>query len=128
MNYYPLITQWFKKLLIINVFILVIQPYSIFSQAPKLKFKHISYEQNGLSNSTIESIFQDKKGFIWFATRDGLNRYDGYQVTIFRHDPKEITSISDNYIQCLYEDRDQTLWVGTRNGLNRFNRTANNYH
>lgn len=83
---------------------------STFSQAPKLRFKHITTEE-GLSNSTIETIFQDQRGFIWFGTRDGLNRYDGYQVTVFRHDPKDSNSISDNYIRYLFEDRDQNLWV-----------------
>src|SRR5687768_12481702 len=80
--------------------------YSCFSfsqDAPKLSFKHISSEQ-GLSNSTIEVIFQDHRGFMWFGTRDGLNRYDGYQMTIYRHDPRDTNSISDNYIRFIYED------------------------
>lgn len=89
------------------------------AQPPKLKFKHISTEQ-GLSNSTIESILQDSRGFMWFGTRDGLNRYDGYQTAVYRYDAKDTTSISDNYIRCLYEDRNHKLWVGTLNGLNRY--------
>ena len=96
------------------------------SQAPKLKFKHISTEQ-GLSNSTIESVYQDKRGFIWLGTRDGLNRYDGYQMVVYRFDPKDTNSISDNYIQYIYEDRNQALWVGTINGLNRFDVATNSF-
>ncbi|MEI9945340.1 MAG: two-component regulator propeller domain-containing protein [Chitinophagaceae bacterium] len=101
-------------------------PFLSFSQAPKLKFKHISTEQ-GLSNSTIETIFQDKRGFIWFGTRDGLNRFDGYQMTVYRYDPKDSASISDNYIRYIYEDRNQELWIGTINGLNRFDPASNHF-
>ena len=97
-----------------------------FSQAPKLKFKRISIE-NGLSNSTIETIYQDKRGFIWFGTRDGLNRYDGYQVVVYRFDPKDASSISDNFIRYIYEDHNQVLWVGTINGLNRFDHAKNSF-
>ena len=92
----------------------------IYAQPPKLKFRHISTEQ-GLSNSTIETIFQDSQGFMWFGTRDGLNRYDGYQAVVYRYDAKDSTSISDNYIRCLFEDRQHTLWIGTLNGLNSYN-------
>src|SRR5580765_3590805 len=101
-------------------------PFYSPAQAPRLKFKHITNE-NGLSNTTIESIFQDKRGFMWFGTRDGLNRYDGYQIIIYRYDPKDSTSISDNYIQYIYEDKNQNLWIGTINGLNRFNAAKNNF-
>ncbi|MES2776433.1 MAG: two-component regulator propeller domain-containing protein [Bacteroidota bacterium] len=97
-----------------------------FAQQPKLKFKRISIEQ-GLSNSTIETIYQDSRGFIWFGTRDGLNRYDGNQVTVYRYDAKDSNSISDNFIRCIYEDRNHALWIGTINGLNRFNTATNTF-
>ncbi len=96
------------------------------SQAPKLVFKHISTDQ-GLSNSTIETIFQDSRGFMWFGTRDGLNRYDGYQITIYRYNAKDTNSISDNFISCIYEDRNHTLWIGTINGLNEFDVAKNRF-
>ncbi|HMH22211.1 MAG TPA: two-component regulator propeller domain-containing protein [Puia sp.] len=99
---------------------------SLFGQGPKLKFSHISNEQ-GLSNSTIESIFQDNKGFMWFGTRDGLNRYDGNEILTYRHDPADTTSLSDSYIRCIYEDREHELWIGTINGLNRLSRAKNNF-
>jgi len=91
-----------------------------------MKFRHISNEE-GLSNSTIESIFQDSKGFMWFGTRDGLNRYDGYEFTVYKNSATDPNSISDNYIRYLYESGDKTLWIGTTNGLNRFNPTTNNF-
>ena len=104
--------------------LLLLTPILALSQAPKLKFKHIT-DESGLSNSTIEHIFQDSRGFMWFGTRDGLNRYDGYQMVVFRYDPKDSNTISDNYITQLFEDRNKTLWVGTINGLNRFDPSKN---
>src|SRR5258706_6520106 len=104
-----------KYLLVACLHFFIFLPFNSLAQAPKLKFKHITNE-NGLSNTTIEAIFQDKRGFMWFGTRDGLNRYDGYQFVIYRYDSKDSNSISDNYIQYIYEDRDQNLWIGTING------------
>src|SRR5687768_17301555 len=96
------------------------------AQPLKLKFKRITNE-HGLSSSTIESICQDSRGFIWFGTRVGLNRYDGYQMVVYRYDPKDSNSISDNYIRYIYEDRNKVLWIGTTNGLNRLNTAKNNF-
>lgn len=97
-----------------------------FSQPPVLKFKHISIEQ-GLSNSTIETIFQDHRGFIWIGTRDGLNRFDGNLMQVYRFNEKDSNSISDNYIRHIYEDKKQQLWIGTINGLNRFDPATNKF-
>ena len=109
------------------LFALCILPAVILpAQAPTLKFKHISIEQ-GLSNSTIETIYQDKRGFIWIGTRDGLNRYDGYQMVVYRYDSKDSNSISDNFIRYIYEDHNQQLWIGTINGLNRFDAATNRF-
>ena len=80
-----------------------------------LKFNHLSIE-DGLSQATVYSILQDHKGFMWFGTADGLNRYDGYSFEIFRNDPLDSTSISNNEIRCLYEDRSNRLWIGTLGG------------
>ncbi|HZE83201.1 MAG TPA: two-component regulator propeller domain-containing protein, partial [Puia sp.] len=111
---------------IISAIVLLGCAPSLFSQGPKLKFSHISSEQ-GMSNSTIETIFQDSKGFMWFGTRDGLNRYDGNEILAYRNDPVDTSSLSDSYIRCIYEDRDHDLWIGTINGLNRLNRAKNNF-
>ena len=62
-----------------------------------LPFRAISIE-DGLSQGMVNSTIQDKYGFMWFATKDGLNRYDGYTFTVFRHDPEVPTSLSDNFI------------------------------
>lgn len=114
-----------KYFLVCFFLFLIISPLA-FPQPPKIRFKRISIEQ-GLSNSTIENIFQDKRGFMWFGTRDGLNRYDGYQFNIYRYNSKDTTSLSDNYIRYIYEDHNQVLWIGTINGLNRFNVAKNNF-
>jgi ligand-binding sensor domain-containing protein/signal transduction histidine kinase/DNA-binding response OmpR family regulator len=101
-------------------------PVDLFSQAPVLRFRHLTNEQ-GLSNSTVETIFQDSRGFMWFGTRDGLNKYDGYQMVVYRYNAGDSTSISDNYIKYIYEDREHNLWVGTQNGLNRFDAGLNRF-
>ncbi|HQR45208.1 MAG TPA: two-component regulator propeller domain-containing protein [Thermoanaerobaculia bacterium] len=87
-------------------------------------FERISLEQ-GLSQSVIESIVQDRKGFLWFATEDGLNRYDGYGFTVYRYQAGNPRSLSYNDIKTLHEDRAGLLWVGTfEGGLNRFDPAA----
>ena len=96
------------------------------SQAPILKFKHITDDQ-GLSNTSVECILQDNRGFIWFGTLDGLNRYDGYKITVYNNDPKDTGSISDNTIRCIYEDHKHRLWVGTSNGLNLFDQNTDKF-
>ena len=97
-----------------------------FAQAPAIHFRHIKSE-NGLSNSTIETIVQDNRGFLWFGTRDGLNRYDGSQMIVYRNSSSDSTSISDNYITSLYQDKQHYLWVGTLNGLNKFDPRLNRF-
>jgi signal transduction histidine kinase/CheY-like chemotaxis protein len=69
----------------------------------------------------------DSRGYIWFGTRDGLNRYDGVKFTIYRTDPKLTSSISDNFIYCIYETADHNLWIGTSAGLNCFDPVTNTF-
>ncbi|MBC8507745.1 MAG: hypothetical protein ISR58_04000 [Anaerolineales bacterium] len=85
-----------------------------------IRFERISVEA-GLSQSTVTCILQDSVGYIWFGTRDGLNRYNGYEFTIFEHDPTNSLSLSNNVILSLYEGRDGILWIGTEGGgLNQY--------
>lgn len=79
-------------------------------------FRHYQVE-NGLSNNTVFCIVQDAKGFLWFGTPDGLNRFDGYTFKIFRNDKKNKSSIGNNNIICLYVDTKGKMWVGTEKGL-----------
>ncbi len=96
------------------------------AQPHALEFERISLEQ-GLSQSVVTCILQDRKGFMWFGTMDGLNKYDGYGFTIYKHDPQNGNSLSDNSITALYEDRFGMLWIGTRDGLNRFDRITERF-
>lgn len=60
-------------------------------------FEHLKVE-DGLAQNTVMAILQDSKGFMWFGTKDGLNRYDGYQFRTFRNDPSDSTSLGNNYV------------------------------
>lgn len=85
-----------------------------------LTFEQISIE-HGLSQSIVYCILQDQKGFLWFGTEDGLNKFDGYNFTILRHDPHQANSLSYNEIRAMYEDSSGALWIGTFfGGLNKY--------
>ncbi|GAB3986254.1 two-component regulator propeller domain-containing protein [Spirosoma daeguense] len=71
---------------------------------------------DGLSHSTIHDLVQDQKGFLWLATADGLNRYDGQSFQVFRRSQRDPRSLRSNEITCLFEDKQNRLWVGTRSG------------
>ncbi len=84
-------------------------------QPTSIRFDHLTSE-DGLSQVTIEAILQDKSGFMWFGSADGLNRYDGYNFKIFRHQPVNPNSLTDNNILALAEDEDGKIWIGTTGG------------
>lgn len=71
----------------------------------------------GLSNNNVTKIFQDKEGFIWIGTYDGLNRYDGYSFSIFKNHPNKIASLPDNRVTDIAQDKNETLWVATKTGF-----------
>ncbi len=96
----------------------------IFGQS--VSFRHLTTE-DGLSQNSINCIFQDRTGFMWFGTQDGLNRYDGYNIKIFRHDPSDSNTVSHSWIWDVYEDRGQALWIATWSGLNRYDRHTNEF-
>lgn len=79
-------------------------------------FKNLNV-QNGLSQNTVNAILQDKQGFMWFGTKDGLDRYDGLSFRKFKHDGRSQRSIGNNFITALYEDEKGNIWVGTDVGL-----------
>jgi signal transduction histidine kinase/ligand-binding sensor domain-containing protein len=80
-----------------------------------LKFTHLT-TNDGLSQSNVTAILQDRRGFMWFATRDGLNRYDGNAFVVYKHNPNDPGSLSANYIQDLMEDDQGYLWIATLTG------------
>jgi signal transduction histidine kinase/ligand-binding sensor domain-containing protein len=88
---------------------------------PAVRFEHLNVE-DGLSHSEVWAIVQDQKGFLWFGTQNGLNKYDGYQFKTYRHDPLDKGSLRDNFIESLFIDSAGALWVGTQGGwLERYN-------
>lgn len=91
------------------------------AQPQDIRFEHIGTEA-GLSQSNVICIIQDSRGFMWFGTRDGLNKYDGYKITTYRTNANDPTSISNNTINDICEDRDGNLWIATWNGISVFNR------
>ena len=97
-----------------------------FSQISQERLKHITNE-NGLSNTTVNCIFQGSRGFMYFGTRDGLNRYDGINMMVFKNNPANPNSISDNFIRCIYETENDQFWIGTSYGLNRFDRVNSKF-
>jgi serine phosphatase RsbU (regulator of sigma subunit)/ligand-binding sensor domain-containing protein len=104
-------------------------PARLPAQQPHLRFEHISLE-HGLSQSNVQAILQDSKGFLWFGAQDGLNKYDGYEFTVYKFDPFDSTSLSENDIWAIYEapSEPKALWIGTgANGLNRFDRETETF-
>jgi len=99
-----------------------------FSQLPPkhAQFRHLSAD-NGLSNNQIRAILQDKEGFMWIGTADGLNRYDGHFFHIYRHDPSDSTSIVSGEITCLLETLDGRLWIGSNEGVCVFNKQTDKF-
>lgn len=82
-------------------------------------FRHYQVE-NGLSHNTVFCTLQDSRGFMWFGTKDGLNRFDGTRFTIFRYDSEDSGSLGNNFVYSLLEDDSGQLWVGTGKGLYRY--------
>lgn len=89
-------------------------------------FRHYQVE-DGLSNNAVLSCLQDSKGFLWFGTKDGLNRFDGYTFKVFRNDPEDKTSIGNNFIRCLYMDNNHVLWAGTDKGLYKYDESNESF-
>ena len=82
---------------------------------PRIRFERVS----GLSQSAVNCIYQDRHGFMWFGTEDGLNRFDGYAFGVFRRQPGDPASLSHNFVWAVTEDAEGGLWVGTEGGLHR---------
>src|SRR6187549_4274442 len=95
-----------------------------FAQPLPLQFQHLSDVQ-GLSNNRVWSITQDKYGLIWVGTQDGLNRFDGYKVDVYRTERGNKNSLPNNYIRCLFTDSHGTVWIGTQNGMAYYDDRSN---
>ncbi|MBQ6800903.1 MAG: hypothetical protein IJP08_07350, partial [Bacteroidaceae bacterium] len=83
-------------------------------------FRHIEADE-GLSNSQVNTILQDSRGYMWFGTSSGLNRYDGYQMKVYRSSRQDVRSLPDSYIRDIREDAEGNLWVLTSVGYALYN-------
>jgi signal transduction histidine kinase/ligand-binding sensor domain-containing protein/DNA-binding response OmpR family regulator len=97
------------------------------AQSATYTFKHLTSNE-GLSHNNVTCLLQDSKGFMWFGTFDGLNKYDGYKFTIYRNDPLNSSSLSHNYIWTIFEDKQGRIWIGTNDGgLSVYNRETDSF-
>lgn len=115
--------QFFGRLIFVVSFF--VQPV-VLHASDSLAISHLSI-QNGLSNNSVRCIYQDKKGFIWFGTYDGLNRYDGSEFKVFRNTIGDSTSLLHNYIYTIHEDKSGKLWVGTGQGMSVYNNNTGRF-
>jgi ligand-binding sensor domain-containing protein len=113
------------SLLTVPVILLLCSSFALFSQSQP-RFIHLTSNE-GLSQDHVSAILKDKNGFMWFASDEGLNKYDGYEFTAFKHDLADKGSISSNYVLDILEDHNGNLWVGTTEGLDMFNREKNSF-
>ncbi len=110
-----MLKMWFSLLLFFLFFI------NISANIPTLNFEQLN-TSNGLSNNQVYDICQDQHGFLWFATIDGLDCYDGYSFKVYKNIPGDSLSLRDNRVFFIYEDSKGFLWLGTKNnGISRFN-------
>ena len=115
---------FFIKTLILSLLLAVCQ--TTISQN-SFYFDHISTDK-GLSQGDVNSIYQDNKGFMWFATHDGLNKYNGYEFTVYKPDTNVKNSISSNLIYAVTGDKKGNLWIGTTgSGLNYYNKSTGGF-
>jgi len=100
---------------------------TVYSQTTNIRFDHLGTAE-GLSQSNVKSILQDSRGFMWFGTREGLNKYDGYKFTIYKNDLSDNNSLSNDYIGGIVEDAKGNIWIGTMGGgLNKFDVQKNKF-
>ena len=107
-------------------FFLLIAFHLLVGQQRPASFKHIT-TNDGLSQSNVTCMLQDNEGFMWFGTQDGLNRYDGKTLKVYKKDPLRRKSLGHNYILSLFKNRDGDFWIGTYTGLIFFDRQAETF-
>lgn len=115
---------FFKKPVFFAAILLFFAGYTSFAGYPVRTCLGID---QGLSNNFVRCIYQDKKGFMWFGTYDGLNRYDGYEFKIFRNSFKNARSLVNNWINAINEDEKGDLWIGTRQGACVYQSLSDNF-
>jgi diguanylate cyclase (GGDEF)-like protein len=91
--------------------------------ARPIRFDRLSLEQ-GLSQSTVMDVLQDRRGYVWLATEDGLNRHDGHSFKVYRHDPTDASSLPSSFVWDVEEDAAGDLWLATTAGVARWERAT----
>lgn len=102
---------------------LILHSASIYSQ-PAVSFRHLTVD-DGLTQNTINVFFQDKKGYLWMGTQNGLNIYDGYGFRVFSH--KDQDSLSHDWVWDIFEDKDNFIWIATWRGLTRYDQRNHSF-
>lgn len=111
-----------KRFVICSIFLCsLVKP-----EAAPFSFRHYKVE-NGLSENSVFCSIQDNKGFMWFGTKDGLNRFDGQNFVVYHTIPKDKNSIGNNFIRSFHEDKNKALWVGTEKGIYQYSYLQNNF-
>ncbi|OQP44553.1 hybrid sensor histidine kinase/response regulator [Niastella yeongjuensis] len=125
--------KWLTKTLVLLPACMCLVLLLVAQQPTSRHFAHLDFNQ-GLSNNQVNCIYKGKKGFMWFGTMSGLNRFDGYSFKTFRHSIKDTTSLTDDYIAKIATGPDNKLWIATRIGFNiydpateRFDRQVDRY-
>ena len=118
--------RFWQPFRILRLLVIIVTNQTAFTQAPPVQFQHLSMEQ-GLSQNRLFAIAQDKYGLIWIATEDGLNRFDGYNVEIYRHERGNKNSLPNNMVQSLFTDTEGILWIGTAYGLAYYDYRSNSF-
>lgn len=104
----------------------LIAPGLTYAQIERYEFVHLTTNE-GLSHDHVNAILKDHVGFMWFATEEGLNRYDGYRFVTYKYDPAKRGSISSNFVLDIAEDEQGNIWVGTSDGFDKFDRATNSF-
>ena len=118
--HFPLVQPFFLRFLTACICIsLIPMEKTCLAQASNYNFEHLTTD-HGLASNKVEAVLQDREGFYWIATQNGLNRFDGTSFKIYRHDSVDSTSLTHNYCTALLEGKNGDIWVGTYNGVSRF--------
>lgn len=107
-------------LYLVSLFIYI----NTFAQNFPVKYIDIS---SGLSNNSVTSIYQDRNGYLWFGTFDGLNKYDGYEFKVFRNNSDDASSLQNNYVYCIEGDNKNNIWIGRSNGASVYNQSQSSF-
>jgi len=103
---------------LLSVLLLVTFPTA--AQDEYVRFKRITIN-DGLSLSSVYDIYQDSKGFMWFGTEDGLNKYDGQSITVYGATTDQHNLLANKWVEIVYEDKSGMIWLGSRSGLTKYN-------